>query len=63
MNQIKFLDLHSYHKNIEETIIKSLQQNVFNDTSFIHGKSVTNLEKSFMLYNLKKLWYYRHIFL
>ena len=47
MNQIKFLDLQSYHKNIEETVIKSLRQNVFNDTSFIHGKSVTNFEKKF----------------
>jgi dTDP-4-amino-4,6-dideoxygalactose transaminase len=50
MNQIKFLDLHSYHKNNEEIIIKSLQQNVFDDTSFIHGKSVTNFEKKFAEY-------------
>ena len=50
MNQIKFLDLHTYHESIEDKIIYSLKQNVFKDTSFIHGKSVTNFEDVFAEY-------------
>lgn len=50
MNKIKFLDLNTYHKNIEEKIIYALKQNVFNDTSFINGKSVTNFENNFAEY-------------
>jgi dTDP-4-amino-4,6-dideoxygalactose transaminase len=50
MNKIKFLDLNTYHTNIEEKIIYSLKKNVFNDTSFINGKSVTNFENNFAEY-------------
>lgn len=50
MRKIKFLDLQTYHKNIENSIIEALRQNVFTNTSFIHGSSVHNFEKNFAEY-------------
>lgn len=48
--QVKFLDLKAHHEPIQEEIFQRLKENVFFDTSFVRGKSVTNFENNFAQY-------------